>query len=173
MGGADRGVPAALPGRLIRVRTLAGVCYRRFRELAGFGGLLLEHLRGRARIGGQPVEVLFREGFGRVSGGEDYPDYAVFIEDGNRKRVRKAGVGTSLREAPRARHGQGGVGGFHGEVYHAPVRGRKVLVLPEGRKVGDPDQANPISPEFSSNPLGYLLLRRVRVEGSRHGGTEY
>ncbi len=64
---------------------LAGVCYRRLWELAGLGGLLLEHLCGRARIGGQPVEVFFREGFGRVSGREDYPDYAVLIEDRNRK----------------------------------------------------------------------------------------
>lgn len=66
-------------------RILAGVCYRRLWELAGLGGLLLEHLCGRARIGGQPVEVFFREGFGRVSGCEDYPDYAVLIEDRNRK----------------------------------------------------------------------------------------
>ena len=54
-------------------------------ELAGFGAFLLEHLRGRARVGGQPVEVFFRERFGRVSGGEDYPDHAVFIEDRNCK----------------------------------------------------------------------------------------
>jgi hypothetical protein len=54
-------------------------------ESACLGDFLLEHLRGRARIGGQPVEVFFRERFGRVSGGEDYPDHAVFIEDRNCK----------------------------------------------------------------------------------------
>ncbi len=71
------------------------------------------------------MKVFLGELFGRVAGGVDDAHRPMIParEDRDSQGARPAGVSTSLREAVRACHNEGGLGGAEHELYGASVGG--------------------------------------------------